>query len=55
MKKLYTLLFLVVCSLSFGQTIYTENMGTGSGTLAITATTFFIEIKGTSLHSLIKT
>ena len=40
MKKLYTLLFLVVCSLSFGQTIYTENMGTGSGTLAITATTF---------------
>jgi hypothetical protein len=40
MKKLYTLLFLVVCSLSFGQTIYTENMGTGTGTLAITATPF---------------
>jgi len=41
MKKLYTLLLtLVVSSLSFGQTIYSENMGTGTGTLAITATTF---------------
>jgi hypothetical protein len=41
MKKLYTLLLtLVLSSLSFGQTIYSENMGTGTGTLAITATTF---------------
>lgn len=40
MKKLYSLLFILVCTLSFGQTIYSENMGTGTGTLAITATTF---------------
>lgn len=41
MKKLYTLLLtFVLSSLSFGQTIYSENMGTGTGTLAISATTF---------------
>lgn len=41
MKKLYTLLLtFFLSSLSFGQTIYSENMGTGTGTLAISATTF---------------
>lgn len=40
MKKLYTLLLIAVSTLSFGQTIYSENMGTGTGTLAITANTF---------------
>lgn len=35
MKKLYSLLFLVVNFLSFGQTIYSENMGTPSGNTAV--------------------
>jgi hypothetical protein len=41
MKKLYTLLTLIlISSLSFGQTFYTENMGTPSGTTAIAANIF---------------
>ena len=35
MKKIYSLLFLVIASVSFGQTIYTENFGTPTGTTAI--------------------
>ena len=35
MKKLYTLLLLVVVSMSFGQTIYYENMGIPTGTTPI--------------------
>jgi hypothetical protein len=35
MKKIYSLLFLVVASVSFGQTVYTENMGTPTGTTLI--------------------
>lgn len=37
MKKIYSLLFLVVVSVSFAQTIYTENFGTPTGTTSITA------------------
>ncbi|QBN19576.1 T9SS type A sorting domain-containing protein [Flavobacterium nackdongense] len=37
MKKLYTLLFLLLTTLSFGQTIYSENMGTPSGNTLIPA------------------
>jgi len=40
MKKIYSLLLLVVASASFGQTIYTENMGTPSGTTAIGVNVF---------------
>jgi hypothetical protein len=40
MKKLYILLFSVVTSLSFGQTFYSENMGTPSGTTAIDVNVF---------------
>jgi hypothetical protein len=41
MKKLYTLLLTFVLStLSFGQVFYSENMGTPSGTTAISANTF---------------
>lgn len=35
MKKIYSLLLLVVTSLSFGQTIYSENLGTPNGTTSI--------------------
>lgn len=35
MKKIYLLLSLVLSSVSFGQTIYTENMGVPAGTTAI--------------------
>ena len=41
MKKLYSLLFLVVSSVSFGQVFYSENFGTPSGTTLITAYTGF--------------
>jgi hypothetical protein len=37
MKKIYSLLFLVVASVSFAQTIYTENFGTPTGTTLIPA------------------
>ncbi|WP_264520300.1 T9SS type A sorting domain-containing protein [Flavobacterium sp. N1994] len=37
MKKIYSLLLLVVSCASFGQTIYTENMGTPTGTTLIPA------------------
>lgn len=40
MKKLYTLLFIAFASLTFGQTFYSENVGTATGTLAIAANTF---------------
>jgi hypothetical protein len=40
MKKLYALLFLIMSSLSFGQTFYSENVGTATGTLAISANAF---------------
>jgi|JI7StandDraft_1071085.scaffolds.fasta_scaffold05436_3 hypothetical protein len=40
MKKLYALLFLIMTSLSFGQTFYSENIGTATGTLSIAANTF---------------
>lgn len=40
MKKIYSLLFLVIASVSFGQTVYTENMGTtASGNPLVTAYT----------------
>ena len=35
MKKIYSLLLLVVSAVSFGQTIYSENMGTPTGTTVI--------------------
>ena len=35
MKKIYSLLLLVVSAVSFGQTIYSENMGTPTGTTTI--------------------
>lgn len=35
MKKIYSLLLLVVSYMSFGQTIYSENMGTPTGTTTI--------------------
>lgn len=35
MKKIYSLLFLVIASVSFGQTFYSENFGTPTGTTAI--------------------
>ena len=42
MKKIYSLLLLVITSVSFGQTFYTENMGTtASGNPLITAYTGF--------------
>lgn len=37
MKKLYILFFLAIASVSFGQTIYSENMGTPTGTTLIPA------------------
>lgn len=37
MKKLYTLFLLAIASVSFGQTIYSENMGTPTGTTLIPA------------------
>lgn len=37
MKKIYSLLLLFVASFSFGQTIYSENMGTPTGTTLIPA------------------
>ena len=37
MKKIYLLLSLVLTSLSFGQTFYSENVGTAAGTLSYTA------------------
>jgi hypothetical protein len=37
MKKIYSLLLLVITSVSFGQTIYTENMGIPTGTTLIPA------------------
>lgn len=37
MKKIYSLLLLVVSSVSFGQTIYSENFGTPTGTTLIPA------------------
>jgi hypothetical protein len=40
MKKLYILLLTVVSSVSFGQTFYSENMGTPSGTTAINVNVF---------------
>lgn len=40
MKKIYSLLLLVITSVSFGQTFYSENVGTATGTLAISANTF---------------
>jgi hypothetical protein len=40
MKKLYTLLLLVVVSMSFGQTFYSENVGTATGTIAIATNVF---------------
>ncbi len=40
MKKLYILLFSVVSSMSFGQTFYSENMGTATGTVLISANVF---------------
>jgi hypothetical protein len=40
MKKLYTLLFLVVASVSFGQTFYSENMGTPTATTPIASNVF---------------
>ena len=35
MKKLYSLLFLIVSSVTFGQTIYSENFGTPTGNTAV--------------------
>ncbi|WP_112112995.1 T9SS type A sorting domain-containing protein [Flavobacterium aciduliphilum] len=35
MKKLYSLLFLAVASMSFGQTIYSENFGTPTGSTTV--------------------
>jgi hypothetical protein len=40
MKKLYTLLFLTVASVSFAQTFYSENMGTPSATTPIASNIF---------------
>jgi Secretion system C-terminal sorting domain len=40
MKKIYSLLLVVVSSLSFGQTFYSENMGTPAATTAISANVF---------------
>ena len=40
MKKLYSLLFLVVSYVTFGQVFYSENVGSATGTLAIAANTF---------------
>ncbi|RKS01405.1 T9SS type A sorting domain-containing protein [Flavobacterium sp. 102] len=40
MKKIYSLLLLVMTSVSFGQTFYSENMGTATGTLSIAANVF---------------
>ncbi|WP_298221991.1 T9SS type A sorting domain-containing protein [Flavobacterium sp.] len=40
MKKLYILLLAVVSSASFGQTFYSENFGTATGTLAIADNVF---------------
>ncbi|WP_333599251.1 T9SS type A sorting domain-containing protein [Flavobacterium sp.] len=40
MKKIYSLLLLVVGYVSFGQTIYTENMGTPSATTPIATNVF---------------
>ena len=40
MKKIYSLLFLVVSFMSFGQVFYSENVGTATGTLTIAANTF---------------
>ena len=40
MKKIYSLLLLVVSFTSFGQTIYSENMGTPSGQTTIAANVF---------------
>jgi hypothetical protein len=40
MKKIYSLLLLVISSVSFAQTFYSENVGTASGTLSIAANTF---------------
>lgn len=37
MKKIYSLLLLVISYTSFGQTIYSENFGTPTGTTSITA------------------
>ena len=39
MKKLYTLLLLIGSAVTFGQTFYSENMGTPGGTTLITAYT----------------
>ena len=35
MKKIYSLLLIAVTSLTFGQTIYTENMGTPTGSTTV--------------------
>ncbi|WP_162126564.1 T9SS type A sorting domain-containing protein [Flavobacterium phycosphaerae] len=40
MKKIYSLLLLVISSVTFGQTFYSENMGTATGTLSIALNTF---------------
>lgn len=40
MKKIYSLLLVVVSSLSFGQTFYSENMGTPSATTPIASNVF---------------
>lgn len=40
MKKLYLLLFSVASTLSFGQTFYSENMGTPAGTTPIASNVF---------------
>jgi hypothetical protein len=40
MKKIYSLLLLAASSVTFGQTFYSENMGTPSGTTAIASNVF---------------
>jgi hypothetical protein len=40
MKKIYSLLLLVISSVTFGQTFYSENMGTATGTLPIATNVF---------------
>lgn len=40
MKKFYNLFIIFLTTFSYGQTIYTENMGTPSGTTAIAVNTF---------------
>lgn len=40
MKKIYSLLLLVISSVAFAQTFYTENIGTATGTLPIATNVF---------------